>query len=88
MTTAVADPAEFLDIDVHQVAGGGMLIAPDHPAGWPVQPVQPGHLVPRQHFVHRRRMQPEVKPDPGRPPPTQIAQLDDPPLDPARGAPR
>ncbi|KIF00446.1 hypothetical protein PL81_41130 [Streptomyces sp. RSD-27] len=37
MAAAVGDPAQLLDVDVHQLARAGAFVAADHFAGGPVQ---------------------------------------------------
>jgi hypothetical protein len=44
--------AEFLDIDVDQIAGPGRLDAPDQPSGGAVEPAQFGQPVAGQHAMH------------------------------------
>jgi hypothetical protein len=39
---AVGDVAEFLDVDVDQVAGCGMFVAADRPGGGAIEVGQPG----------------------------------------------
>jgi hypothetical protein len=52
VAAAVGDVAEFLDVDVHQLAGPVPLIAADRHGGGPVQARQPRAAVTDQHLVH------------------------------------
>ena len=52
-SAAVGDVAEFLDVDVGQLAGPGALVPADRDAGGPVQVCQLRAAVPGQHPVHR-----------------------------------
>ena len=46
------DLAELFDVDMDQITRSGVFVASDHPAGGPVHPRQPVHLVADQHPVH------------------------------------
>jgi hypothetical protein len=70
----------FFDVDVYEVAEGGVLVAADHPAGGPVQVGQACEPVAGQDTVHGCGVQPKEVGDTGRSPPSQDADLDDPTL--------
>jgi len=67
---AVAEPAEFLDVDVDQFTGAVAFVAAHPVAGRPVQPGQPVQAVAGQHGVHGggRHVQ-----DRGQPPRPELA---------------
>jgi hypothetical protein len=46
VATAGTQPAEFLDIEVEQLAGVGAFVAADDPTGWPVHDGQPVEAQP------------------------------------------
>ncbi|OXR39619.1 hypothetical protein B7C42_08313 [Nocardia cerradoensis] len=77
VSTAVRDVAEFLDIDVDQVARRGVFVAADRCRGGPVEPAQPGHAIAGQDPVHGGGVQSEQVGDAGRSPPAQEADFDD-----------
>jgi hypothetical protein len=85
VAAAVGDVPELLDVDVHQVARGGVLVAADHSAGGPVEMGQAGELVAGQDAVHGGRVEPEQEGDAGRSPAPQDTDLDDPALGAGRG---
>jgi hypothetical protein len=85
---AVGDPAELLDVDVHEVAGGGVLVAAHHPTGGPVRPGQPGHAGAGEHPVDGGGVQAEREPEARRPAPPDHPDLDDAPLGADGRAPR
>ncbi|GLW65191.1 hypothetical protein Arub01_34350 [Actinomadura rubrobrunea] len=66
VAAAVGDVAQFLDVHVHQVAGGGVLVAAHGPAGGPVQVGQGRTAVALQHAVHRGGGQAQAGGDAGR----------------------
>jgi hypothetical protein len=61
---ALAQPAEFLDIDMHQLARTSAFVAADHLPGRPVQPRQSRHAVPGQDSVHCRGRESDQGRDP------------------------
>ena len=85
VAAAVGDVSQLLDVDVHQVAGGGVLVAADRAAGGAVQVGQAGEPVAGQDPVHGGRVEPQQVGDPGRSPAAQDADLDDPALGAGRG---
>ena len=66
--------AHLLDVQMHQVARLGALVAAYHPPGGPVDMRQAVQPVAHQHPVHRRRRHPQPGADPRRPPPLLAAQ--------------
>ncbi|GHA67846.1 hypothetical protein GCM10010345_84390 [Streptomyces canarius] len=74
------DVAEFLDVDVDQLAGVFAFVAADDAARGPVQVGQAGRPVAGWDPVHGRGHQTEQVCDAGRSPPSQDTDLDDPPL--------
>lgn len=65
-SAAVGDPAELLDIDMHQLTRAGALVAADHLPGRPVQPGPAVHPAPGQDRMDRRVRQADQRADPGR----------------------
>jgi hypothetical protein len=74
---AGGDLAEFLDVDVHQVAGGSGLHPADDAAGGAVQPAQASHLVAAEHAVHRGHVESQQVGDAGWAPAAQHTDFDD-----------
>jgi hypothetical protein len=77
VATTGRDPAQLLDVRVDQVAGMGMLVAADHPAGGAVQLDQPVDVVADQDAVDGGGGQAEAGGDAGRAEPFLAAQPDD-----------
>jgi len=82
MPAPIRNPAELLDIDMHQFPGRRHLVA--HRCGrshrcarCPIQLAQPGHLVSSQHPVHRRRWHPQLPGNAMRTPLLLRAQIED-----------
>lgn len=77
VAAAGGDTAQLLGVDMDQVAGVGMLVAADHPAGGAVQPVESVLLVADQNPVDGPGVQPEPSADAGRAEPqrTQVQDL-------------
>jgi hypothetical protein len=67
---------------------GRVFVAPNHPAGGPVQPGQPGHAVAGKHPVNGGGLHAEQKPDARRPPAAGHPDLDDPAFQAGGRAPR
>jgi hypothetical protein len=65
MAAAVGNPAEFLHVDVDQLAGTVAFVAADDLPGRPVQPGQPVEAVAGQDPVHRRGGHAQDRADPG-----------------------
>lgn len=82
---ARADAAEFLDVDVDQIAGLVVFVAADHDTGRPVHPREAIHPVTHQYRVHCRGRHPELAGDTGRPELLGRAELDDLRFDPLGG---
>jgi len=74
---AGGDLAEFLDIDVHQVAGTGRFHPADDSPGWAVQPAEFGQAVAGQDAVHGGDVESEQVGDARRPPSAGDAHFDD-----------
>jgi hypothetical protein len=88
VAAAVRDVAEFLDVDVDQVAGCRVFVAADDPACGAVEVGEAGQAVAGQDAVDGGRVQPEEVGDTSRPPAAQDADLDDPALGACRGPAR
>ena len=81
-------PPQLLDIHVEQVSGMEVLIAPDHPAGGPVEPAQPLQAETAQHAVDGRGGESESVADADRPDLLAPAETLDAPLQRTRCPPR
>jgi hypothetical protein len=51
--TSIGDVAQFLDVDMYQVAGRGVFIAADYPPAGAVKMAQRGQSVANQDSMHR-----------------------------------
>ena len=85
MPSAVGDAAEFLHVDVHEIAWILAFVADrlrfSHgQAGVQIDKAQEGHVVSVEDLRDRRLRQVQVVADPVRSPPPGEAQRDDPPL--------
>ena len=74
---AGGDFADFLDVDVDQLAGQSSLDPADDSAGRSVQPPQPSEPVSGQDSMHRGGMHAEQVTDPSRSPSAQATDFDD-----------
>jgi hypothetical protein len=62
----VAQAAEFLDVDVHELAGTLALVAADDPPRRAIHPAESRDAVAGEHSVHGRRRDAELVADPRR----------------------
>jgi hypothetical protein len=74
---AVGDVAELLDVNVHQLAGPGHLIAAHRFTGDPIDVPEPVDPAADKDSVHRRGRQPDPAGDRHRPQPLLPAQVHD-----------
>ncbi|GAA4243018.1 hypothetical protein GCM10022255_000290 [Dactylosporangium darangshiense] len=88
MPAAVGDVAEFLDVDMDELAGPVTFVAADVAGSGPVQTAQSRHAVAGQDPMHGGWVQPEQIGDAGRSPAAQDTHLDDASFGAGRGAAR
>jgi hypothetical protein len=74
-TAADGDLAQFLDIDMDEVAAVRRVHPADDAAGRTIQPPQFGQAVVGKHVVHRGDVQTQQISDPCRPPPADDPDL-------------
>src|ERR671910_1591755 len=78
--TASGDAAQFLDVDVHELAGVAHLHPTDRRPGYPIEVIESVEAVTEQNRVHRRGRQSHDPRDPSRAQPSLAAQLNDAPF--------